>query len=92
MSITVAVENDTIKLPMHVTDGTLVEVVMPATSGEQATAIVAAGKASPAAAELNPAKVSPAFAWMLEFAGCIDTLPEDFAENHDAYLSGRKKR
>jgi hypothetical protein len=92
MSITVAVENDTIKLPMHVIDGTLVEVVVPARPDAQPTAMVAADKATAPVAELDPAKVSPALAWMLEFAGCIDTLPEDFAENHDAYLSGRKKR
>jgi hypothetical protein len=29
MSITATVENDTIKLPMHVPDGTTVEVVVP---------------------------------------------------------------
>jgi hypothetical protein len=30
MSITVVVENDTIKLPVHVPDGTRVEIVLPA--------------------------------------------------------------
>jgi hypothetical protein len=32
MSITVIVENDTIKLPLHVPDGTRVEIVLPAQS------------------------------------------------------------
>lgn len=35
MSITAIVENDTIKLPVHVPDGTRVEIVLP---GENATA------------------------------------------------------
>lgn len=34
MSITVTVENDTIKLPMHVPDGTRLEITLP---GESAT-------------------------------------------------------
>ena len=33
MSITAIVENDTIKLPMHVPDGTSVEVVLPGERG-----------------------------------------------------------
>ncbi|HEV7406531.1 MAG TPA: hypothetical protein VGO11_26505 [Chthoniobacteraceae bacterium] len=90
MSITVAVENDTIKLPMHVTDGTLVEVVLPASLAGQSAPPTE--QANTAVSELDPAKVSPAFAWMLEFAGTIDSLPEDFAEHHDDYLAGRRKR
>jgi len=33
MSITAVVENDTIKLPLHVPDGTRVEIVLPAEAG-----------------------------------------------------------
>ena len=33
MSITVIVENDTIRLPIHVPDGTSVEVVLPGERG-----------------------------------------------------------
>jgi hypothetical protein len=29
---------------------------------------------------------------LAEFAGCIDDLPEDFAENHDHYIHGTPKR
>ena len=35
MSITAIVENDTIKLPMHVPDGTRVEITLPAESGAE---------------------------------------------------------
>ena len=34
MSITVTVENDTIKLPVHVPDGTRLEITLPAESAE----------------------------------------------------------
>jgi hypothetical protein len=34
MSITATVENDTIKLPMHVPDGTRVEITLPESSVE----------------------------------------------------------
>lgn len=34
MSITATVENDTIKLPVHVPDGTKVEIVLPAVVSE----------------------------------------------------------
>ncbi len=30
--------------------------------------------------------------WMLEFAGCIDGWPEDFADEHDHYIHGTPKR
>ena len=45
MSITVIVENDTIRLPVHVPDGTSVEVVLPGERG-------AAGKHETAAEDL----------------------------------------
>lgn len=33
-----------------------------------------------------------ALAWMEGFIGCIDTLPEDFAAEHDHYIHGTPKR
>jgi hypothetical protein len=71
MSITLAVENDTIKLPagVHVPDGTKVHVTLPEKPMEKK-----GGK------------------WMLEFAGSIDGLPEDFAAEHDHYIHGTPKR
>ena len=45
MSITVIVENDTIRLPVHVPDGTSVEVVLPGERG-------VAGKPETAGADL----------------------------------------
>ncbi len=74
MSITAIVENDTIKLPMHVPDGTRVEITLP---GEKDAGVEPAGNA---------------LAWMKEFAGCIDGLPEDFAAEHDHYIHGTPKR
>ncbi len=38
-----------------------------------------------------PDFVSP-LAWLEKFAGCIKDLPEDFAERHDHYIHGRKRR
>ena len=70
MSITATVENDTIKLPVHVPDGTRVEITLP----------------EPARPAANP------HAWMEEFVGIIDTLPEDFAAEHDHYIHGTPKR
>lgn len=32
------------------------------------------------------------FGWMDEFIGCIDTLPPDFAREHDHYIHGGPKR
>ena len=78
MSITAIVENDTIKLPVHVPDGTRVEIVLPTESVPSATVATTAK--------------SPALAWMLRHAGTVDTLPADFAEHHDDYIRGRKPR
>ncbi len=42
-----------------------------------------------------PAVASPepnALGWMDSFAGCIDTLPEDFAAEHDHYIHRSPKR
>ena len=44
-----------------------------------------------AAIEQARQNVAPQFAWMLEFVGSIDGLPEDFAQNHDEYLYRGKK-
>ena len=33
-----------------------------------------------------------ALAWIGEFVGCLDTLPEDFAVEHDHYIHGTPKR
>ncbi len=71
MSITAIVENDTIKLPVHVPDGTRVEIVLP---------------------EERKPKLKGALAWMEEFVGSIDGLPEDFAAEHDHYIHGTPKR
>lgn len=70
MSITATVKNDTIKLPVHVPDGTRVEILLPESAQSSA----------------NP------HAWMEEFVGIIDTLPEDFAAEHDHYIHGTRKR
>ncbi|MBA2433433.1 MAG: hypothetical protein H0V56_15180 [Chthoniobacterales bacterium] len=80
MNITAIVENDTIKLPIHVPDGTSVEILLPG-------AEVASPETKP-----PPSAKSPAFAWMLRHAGSVKTLPPDFAENHDDYRTGRKPR
>ena len=72
MSITATVENDTIKLPVHVPDGTRVEITLPEPS--------------------PPGGTGNALAWMEEFVGIIDTLPEDFAAEHDHYIHGTPKR
>lgn len=80
MSITAIVKNDTIKLPIHVPDGTSVEILLPDERLESP-------QAKPA-----PTAKPPAFAWMLEYAGCIDGLPEDFAAEHDHYIHGTPKR
>ena len=37
-------------------------------------------------------KADRPFAWMDDFIGCIDTLPEDFAAEHDHYIHGTPKR
>ncbi len=42
-----------------------------------------------------PEPVPPAanpHAWMEEFVGIVDTLPEDFAAEHDHYIHGTRKR
>jgi len=76
MSITAVVENDTIKLPVHVPDGTKVEVTL----------------AVEVAQSTQGEKEQGALAWMKEFAGCIDTLPADAAQRHTEYAHGRKRR
>ena len=41
---------------------------------------------------LLSAETGNALAWMEEFVGIIDTLPEDFAAEHDHYIYGTPKR
>ncbi len=72
MSITAIVENDTIKLPIHVPDGTSVEILLPGMSE-------------------GPRRRENSRKWMLEFAGSVDGLPEDFAAEHDHYIRGMPK-
>jgi hypothetical protein len=76
MSITAIVENDTIKLPVHVPDGTSVTVMLP---GENA----AAGP------EENGGTLFDA---LKDFIGKAEGLPEDFAAEHDHYIHGTPKR
>lgn len=68
MNITGIVENDTIKLPIHVPDGTSVEKLL---RGAQ----VAAGRQAAAECEVTRLYVDVAA------RGSVKTLPPDFAEN-----------
>ena len=76
MSITAIVENDTIKLPVHVPDGTKVEITLPGKDAMQG------------AAEGGPTL----FEALDGFIGMAKGLPEDFAAEHDHYLHGTPKR
>ncbi len=75
MSITVIVENDTIKLPVHVPDGTRIEITLPGDAVVPSPEDVTVG----------------ALAGLTPFVGKITTLPPDFAERHDEYIHGRKR-
>jgi len=81
MSITVIVENDTIKLPVHVPDGTRLEITLPAESAAPAPA--------PAPAPGPRRTLAERYA---KFVGLADDLPPDMAKNHDHYLHGAPKR
>jgi len=76
MSITATVENDMIKLPIHVPDGTRVEITLPPASGGNA------------AAENGETLYDS----LKDFIGAAQGLPEDFAAEHDHYLHGTPKR
>ena len=76
MSITAIVENDTIKLPMHVPDGTRVEITLPAESPADAPG----GNGGTLHETLK------------DFIGKAEGLPEDFAAEHDHYIHGTPKR
>jgi hypothetical protein len=82
MSITATVENGMIRLPagVHVPDGTKAEIVFSSEEAKEAEGI-----------STQPAEAGR-FGWIQEFAGCIDTLPEDAADRHDALAHGRKRR
>jgi hypothetical protein len=77
MSITAIVEKDTIELPPGVH---LPDGTTVRIETEQAAPSPATGKGE------------NGLAWMEEFVGCIDTLPEDFAAEHDHYIHGTPKR
>lgn len=78
MSITVIVENDTIKLPVHVPDGTRLEITLPPES------------AGPDSAAPAPRRtIAERYA---KFVGFADDLPMDMAKYHDHYLHGAPKR
>jgi hypothetical protein len=76
MSITAIVENDTIKLPLHVPDGTKVEIPL------------AEATAPEAAAENEPTLYDT----LKDFIGRATGLPEDFAAEHDHYIHGTPRR
>ena len=42
--------------------------------------------------EAGEPKQGEPLSWMVEFAGCIDTLPPDASERHTEYAHGRKRR
>jgi len=81
MTITAIVENDTIKLPVHVPDGTRLEITLPAESAAPAPA--------PAPAPGPRRTLAERYA---KFVGLADDLPPDMAKNHDHYLHGAPKR
>ena len=76
MSITAIVENDTIKLPMHVPDGTRVEITLPAESP----------------ADAPGGNGGTLYETLKDFIGKAEGLPEDFAAEHDHYIHGTPKR
>ena len=78
MSITVIVENDTIKLPVHVSDGTRLEITLPVESTPPESA--------------TPAPRRTLAERYAKFVGLADDLPPDMAKNHDHYLHGAPKR
>jgi hypothetical protein len=78
MSITVIVENDTIKLPVHVPDGTPLEITLPPEGASPESAAPAPGRT-----------LAERYA---KFVGLADDLPPDMAKNHDHYLHGAPKR
>lgn len=85
MSITATVENGTIKLPVHVPDGTQVEITVPRTAaGPESERNAPAGGEEPTIMER--------YAWLNEFVGCIKDGPTDMAAEHDHYAHGTPKR
>jgi len=80
MSITAVVENNTIKLPVQVPDGTKAEV----------TLIPQATAPRVEKTELPPA--GSFFDTIRHLIGSVDGLPEDFAAEHDHYIHGTPKR
>jgi hypothetical protein len=78
MSITVIVENDTIKLPVHVPDGTRLEITLPAES-----------TAPESAAPVPRQTLAERYA---KFIGLADDMPPDLARNLDHYIHGQPRK
>lgn len=78
MSITVIVENDTIKLPVHVPDGTRLEITLPAESNAPETAASAPRRT-----------LAERYA---KFVGLADDMPTDLARNLDHYIHGQPRK
>ncbi|HEY2341546.1 MAG TPA: hypothetical protein VGH90_00890 [Chthoniobacteraceae bacterium] len=76
MSITAIVENGVIQLPPGIHLPNGTKVRIEPESSQPTTVV----------AERSP------FAWMNEFIGSVDTLPADFAAEHDHYIHGTPKR
>lgn len=78
MCITVIVENDTIKLPVHVRDGTRLEITLPRDG------------ASPETVSTAPRNtIAECYA---TFVALADDMPADLARNLDHYIHGRPPR
>ena len=78
MSITVIVENDTIKLPVHVPDGTRLEITLPAES-------------TPPESETRGPRPTVAERYE-KFIGLADDMPADLARNLDHYIHGQPRK
>ncbi len=77
MSITGIVEKGTVKLP-------------PGVNLPDGTTVLIQPETAPDKPRIL--KEGHPFAWMEEYIGCIDSLPEDFADEHDHYIHGTPKR
>ena len=62
----------------QVPDGTRVQVIVPDNALKQATS--------------RSAEARPALAGLLKYAGCLQDLPPDFAQQHDHYIHGTPRR
>jgi len=73
------VQNGAIKLEdgQQIPDGTRVQVIVP----DSALRPISAGN-----------ETGPTLAGLLKYAGCLNDLPPDFAEQHDYYIHGTPRR